>query len=97
MPKNKNEDTREEPGNGAVTMEFTRDEINLMCIYRSDSRGELIRTLSEMQGCLTSEETELRELTDSTISKLQHMTDTAFAGLDLFPDFTEQEEADAGE
>ena len=78
-------------------MEFTRDEINLMCIYGSDSREELIRTLSEMRECLTPEENELRELTDSTISKLQKLSDTAFAGLDLFPDFTEQEDTDAGE
>ena len=78
-------------------MEFTRDEINLMCIYGSDSREELIRTLSEMRECLTPEETELRELTDSTISKLQILSNEAFAELDLFPDFTEEEETDAGE
>ena len=78
-------------------MEFTRDEINLMCIYGSDSREELICTLLEMRKCLTQEENELRELTDSTISKLQKLSDTAFAGLDLFPDFTEQEDTDAGE
>jgi len=77
-------------------MEFIRDEINLMCIYGSDSRVELIRTLSEMQECLTPEETELRELTDSVLEKLAAITDTAFAGLDLFPDFTE-EDMDAGE
>lgn len=78
-------------------MEFTRDEINLMCIYGSDNREDLIRTLSEMRACLTPEETELRELTDSTISKLNILSDAAFAGLDLFPDFTEQEDMDAGE
>ena len=78
-------------------MEFTRDEINLMCIYGNDSREELIRTLSEMRECLTPEEIELRELTDSTISKLQILSDEVFSGLDLFPDFSEEEETDAGE
>ena len=78
-------------------MEFTRDEINLMCIYGSDSREELIRTLSEMQECLTPEETELRELTDLVLEKLAAITDDTFAELDLFPDFAEQEEMDAGE
>ena len=39
-------------------MEFTRDEINLMCIYGSDSRVELIRILSEMREFLTPEEIE---------------------------------------
>ncbi len=78
-------------------MEFTRDEINLMCIYGSDSREELIQTLSEMRECLMPEETELRELTDSVLEKLAAITDTAFAELDMFPDFTEQEDTDAGE
>ena len=78
-------------------MEFTRDEINLICIYGSDSREELIQTLSEMRKCLTPEENKLRELTDSTISKLQILSDEAFAELDMFPDFTEQEDTDAGE
>ena len=78
-------------------MEFTRDEINLMCIYGNDSREELIQTLSEMRECLTPEENELRELTDSVLEKLAAITDDAFAELDLFPDFAEQEEMDAGE
>lgn len=78
-------------------MEFTRDEINLMCIYGSDSREELICTLSEMRECLTPEENELRELTDSVLEKLAAITDAAFAELDLFPDFTEEEDMDAGE
>ena len=78
-------------------MEFTRDEINLMCIYGSDSRVELIRTLSEMQECLTPEETELRELTDLVLEKLAAITDDIFAELDLFPDFSEEEDMDAGE
>ena len=78
-------------------MEFTRDEINLMYIYGSDSRKELIQTLSEMRECLTPEERELRELTDSVLQKLAVITDAAFAELDLFLDFTEQEDMDAGE
>jgi len=78
-------------------MEFARDEINLMCIYGNESREELICTLLEMRECLTPEETELRELTDSVLQKLAVITDAAFAELDMFPDFTEQEDTDAGE
>ena len=78
-------------------MEFTRDEINLMCIYGNDSRVELICTLAEMRECLTPEENELRELTDSVLEKLAAITDAAFAELDLFPDFSEEEDTDAGE
>ena len=78
-------------------MEFTRDEINLMCIYGNESREELICTLLEMRECLMPEETELRELTDSVLEKLAAITDAAFAELDLFPDFLEEEDMDAGE
>ena len=40
-----------------------------------------------MRGELSPEETELRELTDSALSKLQAMSDAGFAELELFPDF----------
>ena len=31
-------------------MNFTNDEMNLMCIYQSDSRSGLIAALTEMRG-----------------------------------------------
>lgn len=40
-----------------------------------------------MHGYLGAEETELLSLTDSTLEKLQSMSDTEYAVLDLFPDF----------
>ena len=40
-----------------------------------------------MRGELASEETELRELTDSALGKLQAMSDAEFAELELYPDF----------
>lgn len=66
---------------------FTFEETNLMCIYTSDSRTGLIANLKEMSGYLSDEETELQELTDSTIAKLHILTDAEFAQLDLVPDF----------
>ena len=33
-------------------MNFTNDEMNLMCIYQSDSRSGLIAALTEMRGYL---------------------------------------------
>ena len=36
---------------------------------------------------LSPEETELRELTDSALGKLQAMSDAEFAELELYPDF----------
>ena len=52
-------------------MNFTNDEMNLMCIYQSDSRSGLIAALTEMRGYLDEDEAELRELTDSALQKAQ--------------------------
>ena len=68
---------------------FTFEETNLLCIYNTGSRAGLIEALTEMRGELSPEETELRELTDSALSKLQTMSDTEFAKLELYPDFDE--------
>ena len=65
------------------------EEINLMCIYNTGSRTGLIEALNEMRGHLEPDETELRELTDSALGKLQAMSDAEFAELELFPDFDE--------
>ena len=68
---------------------FTFEETNLLCIYNTGSRAGLIEALTEMRGELSPEETELRELTDSALSKLQTMSDTEFVKLELYPDFDE--------
>ena len=68
---------------------FIFEEINLMCIYNTGSRTGLIEALNEMRGHLEPDETELRELTDSALMKLQAMSDDAFAQLELYPDFDE--------
>ena len=53
---------------------FTFEEMNLMCIYNTGSRTGLIDSLREMRGELSPEETELRELTDSALTKLCAMS-----------------------
>ena len=68
---------------------FTFEEMNLMCIYNTGSRTGLIEALTEMRGELSPEEAELRELTDSALSKLRAMSDAEFAELELYPDFDE--------
>ena len=60
-----------------------------MCIYNTGSRMGLIESLNEMRGELSAEERELMELTDSTLRKLQAMTDDEFVELELYPDFDE--------
>lgn len=71
-------------------MNFTFEEINLMCIYNgTGTRQGLISALREMSGFLESDETELRSLTDSALTKLEAMSDAEFEALDLTPDFGE--------
>ena len=59
-------------------MNFTVEETNLMCIYDTDSRTELIHDLEEMQTHLQGDELELMELTKTTLAKLHDISDDAF-------------------
>ena len=68
-------------------MDFTNDEMNLMCIYDTGNRTGLINALSEMRKELDADEAALRELTDSTLNKLSAMSDEDYAKLELYPDF----------
>lgn len=68
---------------------FTFDEVNLMCIYNTGTRAGLMEELSSMREYLEAAETELRELTDSTLTKLAAISDEEFAQLKLVPDFDE--------
>ena len=72
-------------------MNFTNDELNLMCIYDTGSRMGLIEALSTMRGQLEADETELLQMTDSAIKKLRSMSDEDYAELELFPDFNEED------
>ena len=74
---------------------FTHDEINLMAIYNTGTRNGLIDELTAMRKYLEPDETELMELTDSALAKLNLMTDVEFDTLDLIPDFDETEDFDA--
>lgn len=68
-------------------MNFTNDEMNLMCIYDTGNRTGLINALSEMRKELDTDEAALRELTDSTLNKLSAMTEEDYEKLELYPDF----------
>ena len=71
---------------GAVKT-FTSEERNLMCLYNSGTRLELIENLTDMRGYLQADETELLSLTDCVLEKLRQMNDQEFSALDLYPDF----------
>lgn len=69
---------------------LTNDEMNLLCIYNTGTREGAMDALTAMREYLEPEETELRELTDSALEKLEHMTDEEYATLELFPDFDDE-------
>ena len=66
---------------------FTNDEMNLMCIYNTGSREGLMRELREMRGCIGADKLELLTMTDSTLQKLEKISNAEFAELELSPDF----------
>lgn len=68
-------------------MNFTNDEMNLMCIFDTGNRQGLLKALSDMRKELAAGEMELCELTDSTLSKLSAMSDDEYMELKLYPDF----------
>lgn len=74
--------------------ELTFEERNLVCIYSGGgTRLETIAALEDMRRYLDPDEAELLALTDSALGKLRGMDDTAFAGLDLIPDFDPEDAA----
>ena len=67
---------------------FNNDEMNLMCIYNRDgSRKGIIAALKAMRRYLVEDEQELLALTDSTLQKLERISDGEFEELELVPDF----------
>ena len=70
---------------------FTVEETNLMCIYHTGTRADLITELSEMQRYLEQDENELLEITNTVIDKLNEMSDNDFESfvIELVTDFEE--------
>ena len=60
-------------------MEFTIEEINLMCIYDTGTRQGLMDALKAMHSDLLPEEAELRQLTENVLARLNGMTDDEYA------------------
>ena len=58
-------------------MNFSVEEENLICMYHTSDRR---RTMARMRTALPDMDTEMRRLTNSTIAKLERMTDANFDG-----------------
>lgn len=65
----------------------TYDEQQLIAIHNAGTRTETVSALKEMREYISAEETELKAITDSAISRLEEMTDEEYVQLDLIPDF----------
>ena len=76
-------------------LNFTNDEMNLMCIYDAGSRTWLINALIDMRKELSADEVVLLTLVDSIIAKLSAMSDADYEKLALYPDFDCEEDQDA--
>ena len=72
-------------------MEFTIEEINLMCIYDTGTRQGLMDALKAMYSDLLPEEAELRQLTENVLARLNGMTDDVYAQMQesLIPAYDE--------
>ena len=66
-------------------MRFNRDEQLLMMLYCPGTSEGLIQELEAMQKQLVPSEKRLKRLSDGVLEKLQHMSDTEFDALDLYP------------
>ena len=56
---------------------FTVEEENLICMYHKSDRR---RTAANIRAALPDMDTEMRRLANSTIAKLERMTDADFDG-----------------
>ncbi len=69
-------------------MNFTNDELNLMCIYSAGgSHTDLVEKLMEMKHYLENDETEMLTLTEAALEKLSKMSYEDFEKLELYPNF----------
>ena len=58
--------------------DFTTEEINLICLYDSQSRRGVIKNLRTMLRYLTPDEPDLKTLALSVIAKLKRISDEEF-------------------
>lgn len=62
-------------------MKLTKDDEMLILLYGDGTREGLQKALMEMLKTLQTDETELREMTEQLLEKLQHMSDRQFKKL----------------
>jgi len=68
-----------------MSMEFTVEEINLMCIYDTGSRERLVKGIIAGMGDV--DDPELSQLMENTADKLAKLSDREFAELSFSPEY----------
>ena len=67
---------------------ITYEEKQLMALYNSGgTRAAMIAELSKIRGYLEPDDSDIVELIDSSLAKLNVMTDAEYAALDLSSDY----------
>ena len=67
-------------------MEFSKDEMYLMMLYSPGMKSGLVEALKQMKMQLTPEERELCSMAESTLAKLEVMSEEEFERLNLYPE-----------
>lgn len=67
-------------------MEFTVEEMNLMCIYDTGSKASLINGI--VNGIDNADEPELLELMQNTVDKLKSLTEQEVLQISFSPAFS---------
>lgn len=65
---------------------FTYDKAMILVLYGKETRRQTMQALKEILTQLTSEEKELRTMTESALGKLAGISDEDFLQLDMIPD-----------
>ena len=65
-------------------MKFTDDELVILMIYAEETRGKTIESIRGMIYRTAIDETELREMGNSAIRKLEQMTDEEYEDMDIY-------------
>jgi hypothetical protein len=73
-------------------MEFTVEEMNLMCVFDTPDRKTLIARMRE--SLPDADEEEMAALTRAVIGRLEGMSDAALAAVALAPDYEDDEETE---
>jgi hypothetical protein len=75
-----------------MTEQFTIEEINLICIFNTNSRNELISELIEALDDF--EDDEIFEIALNALNKVSKISDADFAALEFYPIYDDDDETE---